>query len=80
MHSATYCMQRHAIHPCSKAALANEDHVRELQQQVLLLSEGEAARSSEQQARLGALINSFNKMRETCDHQVGFTRLMHNPG
>ena len=56
------------IYPQSLAS--RETHIHELQQQVLLLSQGEAARSSEQQARLGALISSFNQLRETCEQQV----------
>lgn len=57
---------------CVAQSLASrEDHIRELQKQVLLLSEGEAARSNEQQSRLGALITSFNQLRETCEQQVG---------
>lgn len=55
---------------CSQSLASRETHIHELQQQVLLLSQGEAARSSEQQARLGALISSFNQLRETCEQQV----------
>ena len=55
----------------NQAMSAQERIVHELQQQVLILSDGEATRSSEQQARLGALITSFNQIRETCEQQVG---------
>lgn len=38
--------------------------------QVLLLSESETVRSSEQQARLSTLVQSFNDLRQTCEQQV----------
>ncbi len=47
-----------------------ERHITELQEQVLLLTQGEQSRSSEQQARLSALVTSFNSLRETCEAQA----------
>ncbi|GAX77453.1 hypothetical protein CEUSTIGMA_g4897.t1 [Chlamydomonas eustigma] len=52
-----------------KSALSHEAHVRELQQQVLLLSEGVATKSTEQHARLAALVTAFNKLREESEGQ-----------
>jgi hypothetical protein len=36
----------------------------------MIYAQGEAARSSEQQMRLAALVSSFNSLRGTCEGQV----------
>jgi citrate lyase beta subunit len=56
-----------------QSTLSHEAHVRELQQQVLLLSEEEAVKSNEQHARLAALVAAFNKLREGSEGQVTFS-------